>query len=281
MRCLPRSTSFNVSPRKPSRSVSSGITSSGGMLPRLTDAPNSLTNHACAAFVGASKTMFAGPTTFAISLISSVRMPPDESKMPAVPPSRASVITFQAPASSSSCSHCVHSSAEYSTLESFDPTSESTVKSRAKSAISSSLRSRGMSIVPSEISTCVSPSSVSHCLYSSRLPQRIHDLEERPADHHGLVAQHLELALEIVRDVRGAPAELDDRDVIAGDLEHVLPRARAEALVDHVRQADVLAETEIKGGHRAPPASPWRASARRGRASCRARRCRPSAGRSP
>ena len=30
--------------------------------------------------------------------------------MPAVPPSRASVITFQAPASSSSRSHCVHSS---------------------------------------------------------------------------------------------------------------------------------------------------------------------------
>ena len=97
-------------------------------------------------------------------------MPPDESKMPAVPPSRASVITFHAPASSSSRSQRVHSSAEYSTDESFDPTSERTVKSRAKSAISSSFRSRGMSTVPSEISTCVNPSSRSHDLYSSSLP---------------------------------------------------------------------------------------------------------------
>ena len=36
---------------------------------------------------------------------------------------------------------------------SFEPTSEKTVKSRAKSSISSSLRSRGISIAPSEIST--------------------------------------------------------------------------------------------------------------------------------
>ena len=84
--------------------------------------------------------------------------------MPAVPPSRASVITFQAPAASSSFSHCTHSSAVYSTDESFEPTSERTVKSRAKSAISSSLRSRGMSTVPSEISTCVIPRLFSHDL---------------------------------------------------------------------------------------------------------------------
>ena len=39
---LPRSTSFNVSPRSPRRSVSSAITSSGGMLPRLTVRPEVL-----------------------------------------------------------------------------------------------------------------------------------------------------------------------------------------------------------------------------------------------
>ena len=49
-----------------------------------------------------------GSTASAISPISSVRMPPDESKMPAVPPSRASVITFQAPASSSSGATAIH-----------------------------------------------------------------------------------------------------------------------------------------------------------------------------
>ena len=59
-------------------------------------------NQACAAFDGASKMTFAGPTASAISPISSVRMPPEESKIPAVPPSRASVITFHAPASRSS-----------------------------------------------------------------------------------------------------------------------------------------------------------------------------------
>ena len=44
-----------VSARSPSRSVSSGITSSGGMLPRLTSGPNCFTNHAWAPLVGASK----------------------------------------------------------------------------------------------------------------------------------------------------------------------------------------------------------------------------------
>ena len=63
--------------------------------------------------------------------------------MPDVPPSRASVITFHAPASFSSLIHCTHSYGANTTSESFEPTSERTVKSRAKSAISSSLRSRG------------------------------------------------------------------------------------------------------------------------------------------
>ena len=43
----PSSTSFSVSARSPRRSVSSGITSSGGMLPRLTFGPKCFTNHAC------------------------------------------------------------------------------------------------------------------------------------------------------------------------------------------------------------------------------------------
>ena len=50
-----------MSPRRPRRSVASGITSSGEMLPRLTDGPNSLMNHACAAFDGASKTIVGRP----------------------------------------------------------------------------------------------------------------------------------------------------------------------------------------------------------------------------
>src|SRR5438105_1622016 len=89
--------------------------------------------------------------------------------MPAVPPSRPSVITFHAPASSSALIHSTHWYGAYTTSASFEPTSESTVKSRAKSAISSSFRSRGRSMTPSETSTCVRPSSPSQRLYSSIL----------------------------------------------------------------------------------------------------------------
>ena len=63
--------------------------------------------------------------------------------MPAVPLSRASVMTFQAPASSSSRIHSTHWYGAKIASASFDPTSESTRKSRAKRSISSSLRSRG------------------------------------------------------------------------------------------------------------------------------------------
>jgi len=80
-------------------------------------------------------------------------MSPPLVKIPAVPPSRASAITFQAPASSSSRIQVVHSSPENSTDESFEPTSERTVKSRPRSAISSSFSSRDISTAPSEIST--------------------------------------------------------------------------------------------------------------------------------
>ena len=73
--------------------------------------------------------------------------------MPAVPPSRPSAITFHAPASSSSRIHCTHRYGAMFTSASFEPTSERTTKSRAKSAISSSFSSRGISSVPSEIST--------------------------------------------------------------------------------------------------------------------------------
>ena len=139
------------------------------MFPRLTAGPNCLMNHACAALVGASKTTSSSGTASAISPTSSVRMPPDLLKIPAVPPSRASVITFQAPTSSSSRSHFVHSPGVNSTSESFEPTSERTVKSRANSSISSSLRSRGRSITPSEISTCVRPSPCSQRLKPSIL----------------------------------------------------------------------------------------------------------------
>ena len=155
-RLVPRSTSFNVSPRSPRRSVSSGMTSSGGMLPRLTDGPNCLTNQACAAFVGASKMTFVDadlvrdlvdqPGAHVAGRVEDAGRAALARLGDHLP--RAGLQLFAAATASTR-------SAAYSTSESFEPTSERTVKSRAKSAISSSLRSRGMSTVPSEISTCV------------------------------------------------------------------------------------------------------------------------------
>ncbi len=91
--------------------------------------------------------------------------------MPAVPPSRPSVITFQAPAASSSLIHSTHWYGANTTSASFEPTSERTVKSRAKSSISSTFFSRGISIVPSEISTCENRCSTSQLLNSSMRPR--------------------------------------------------------------------------------------------------------------
>ena len=78
------------------------------MLPRFTFGPYCRTNHACDAFVGASKSRLSTETSWAISSRRPVRMSPSERKIPAVPPSRPSVITFQAPASSSSLIHATH-----------------------------------------------------------------------------------------------------------------------------------------------------------------------------
>src|SRR5262245_6742626 len=106
----------------------------------------------------------------------------------------------------------------------------------------------------------------------------VYDLEERAADDDGLAAQYLELPAQVRCDVRGAPAELDDVDVDAGGLEDVLPAARAEALVEDVREA---ARSWLKVQQGFPPVASWLPSERRGTSSCRASRCRPRAGRSP
>src|SRR5438477_318138 len=72
----PRSTSFSVSPRRPRRRVSSGITSSGGMLPRLTFVPKCLMNQAWLSFVGASQISDSKGTECSISSTRPVRSSP-------------------------------------------------------------------------------------------------------------------------------------------------------------------------------------------------------------
>ena len=102
-------------------------------------------------------------------------------------------------------------------------------------------------------------------------------LDELGLSHVEISDGVIELPLQVAGHVRRSPAELDDVDVVAGRLEQVLDRARAEALVDHVREAGAAPRQleEVRASQRAPPAVASPPPARRGRRSCRARRCRP------
>src|SRR5436190_9527315 len=93
---------WRVSARSPSRSVSSGITSSGRMLPRLTPAPRCSMNQTCWWRLGASKIRRWKSTRWMISSIRPVRASPSGRYMPASPLARPSQTTFEAPASSAS-----------------------------------------------------------------------------------------------------------------------------------------------------------------------------------
>src|SRR5215213_277023 len=120
----------------------------------------------------------------------------------------------------------------------------------------------------------------------------IDSLEERPAadDRRPERPVERDLLLEVVRDVARAPAELDDVDELARSVEEALDVTEVQALVHDVRESTVarlrlacrdFEPRSVRGGHRAPPASSSRSPGRRGRASCRGRRCRRSAARSP
>ena len=97
------------------------------------------------------------------------------------------------------------------------------------------------------------------------LAARVDDLEERAAADDRRLERPVEgdLLLEVVRDVRGTPAELDDVDVLAGGVEEALDLAQVETLVDDVGQALAArlarargqVEESVKAWHRAPPAS--------------------------
>src|SRR5213593_547617 len=94
-------------------------------------------------------------------------------------------------------------------------------------------------------------------------PARVHDLEERPAAHDRRLERAVErdLLLEVVRDVARAPAELDDVDELAADVEHAFDLTEVQPLVHDVREPfgarlagppGQVEETVVKAGHRAP-----------------------------
>src|SRR5437899_2155060 len=64
-------------------------------------------------------------------------------------------------------------------------------------------------------------------------------LEERAAEagcDPGLPVR-FDLRLDVLREVAGAPAELDDVDVARGRRQHILDLAEAESLIEHVSEA--------------------------------------------
>ena len=66
------------------------------------------------------------------------------------------------------------------------------------------------------------------------LVSRVDRLEERAAADDGRVegAVERDLLLEVVRDVSGAPAELDDVDELSGGVEQSLNLPQVQAFVD-------------------------------------------------
>ena len=269
------------------------MTSSGGMLPRLTSGPNCFTNQDCEAFVGASKMM--SPSVDRVD-----DLVDQAGTHLAVAPVDAGGSAFAAlgddlpRAGVELLAHPVDPlvRGEHDVSESFEPTSERTTKSFASSAISSSLRSRGSSIVPSETSTCEKRFSHQPAAVLVELAAGDHRLEERSAADDRRLERAVEgdLLLEVVRDVRGPPAELHDVDVVARGVEEPLDLAEVEALVHHVgqplcprlRRARRDVEESVRAvGIQSLQSLGRRRPGRRGRARCRASRSRRSAGRNP
>ena len=93
-------------------------------------------------------------------------------------------------------------------------------------------RSSSMAMVPSETSMHSMPHSSTSAQVLVELALAQAHLEERAAEAHGDAAALVErdLLLEVRRDDRGAPAELDDVDVVAGDLEELATWSRPSPL---------------------------------------------------
>jgi len=131
------------------------------------------------------------------------------------------------------------------------------MKSRAKSAISSSCVARDVERAVGYLDV---PEAVilQPRLELVDLPASVDRFEQRAAAHDGRleVAVERDLLLEIVRDVARAPAELDDVDELAADVEHPLDVSQVEALVHHVREADVARLAGRAGTSRNPSLKP-------------------------
>ena len=229
-----------MSKRSPRRSVSSAITSSAPMLPRLTFGPDRRSSHACCARCGASKITVSWPTACEdrvdqLAVHGAGRV--EQADGPALAALRRSPARRR-PRGRRASPRTSRRRPRPAPL--LLPTSAITVNSPASSAISSRLaraapsaasrwrprrgRCRARAATRRSGRACPGATAIS----SSVPPGQI----AMPASR-----QIATLSAHRAAHVRGAPAELDQVDVLAGGDQQRLERQRREPAVEHVRDA--------------------------------------------
>ncbi len=228
-----------MSKRRPRRSVSSAITSSAPMLPRLTFGPTRRSSHACWERCGASKitvSLADGVQDRVHELAVDLAAGVEEADRPALAPFGDHQRGARREVAESISSHQSLATASSSLLL---PTSAITVNSRASCEISSRLaraRQRQRAVGDLDVIDPQLAQPLDVALHASLVDG---DLQQRPAraDGDAGVAADRDLVGHGAADVRGAPAELDHVDVLARGDEQRLQRERRQAAVDDVRDA--------------------------------------------
>ena len=282
----PSSTSFSVSARSPSRSVSSAMTSSGGMFPRLTSGPKCRTNQACEAL----RRRLPDQVVEADRVLDLVHEARPQLAGRAVDAGGACLAALG--------DHLPRTGVEL-LAHPLHPQVRRDVDLGVLRAdlgeddeVAREVGDELELLLARDVERPVRDLDVREAVVLEPALEVVHlvlavdGLEERPAaDDRGRErAVERDLLLEVVGDVARAPAELDDVDVLARGVEEPLDLAQVQPLVDDVRQS-ALAWLALARGHveervavivvhRSPPASCGRAPARRGRGSPRGRRCR-------
>ena len=228
-----------MSKRRPRRSVSSAITSSVPMLPRFTLAPTRRSSHACCERCGASKITVSWPDRARGSRPRARRAPrPPASNRPTVPLSRPSAITSAAPAARSRehlgapvAGHGLDAALAAHLGDHRELAGELGDQLRLARA-----RQRQRAVGDLDV---VDPQLAQPLDVALHAPLVDGDLQQRPAraDGDAGVAADRDLVGHGAADVRGAPAELDHVDVLAGGDQQRLQRERRQPAVHDVRDA--------------------------------------------
>ena len=257
-----------MSKRRPRRSVSSAITSSAPMLPRLTFGPTRRSSHACWERCGASKITVSLADRgedrvheLAVDGAAGV----EEPDRPALAPLGDDQRRARREVAKASRRTSRSATASSPLLL---PTSAITVNSRGQLRDQLRLaRARQRQRAVGDLDV-IDPQLAQPLDVALEAALVDGDLQQRPAraDRDAGVAADRDLVGHGAADVRGAPAELDHVDVLAGGDQQRLERERRQAAVDHVRDAR---PPRLDGAVRAGRGTPASCGAGREAARCR------------